>query len=90
MKKNHQTKLIQGIFTVEKAKYILLELINQKIKFHSLKKFSNEERFGEDCDNSLNRINELVKEREELLNWLNKLTNAEKLKIESNIHLEQI
>ncbi len=54
-------KLIDGTFTAENARTVLHALVNSKIGYHRLEKFSHEERFGKDIHHSEKRINELVK-----------------------------
>ncbi|MCB0645547.1 MAG: hypothetical protein KDC49_02720 [Saprospiraceae bacterium] len=84
---NHTTKLIDGSFTKENAKSVLLKLIGDKISYHQLKKFSNEERFNHDHEHSQQRITELSSEREQLLKWLDQFEDAEKLQINCKIEI---
>ena len=83
----HTTKLIDGNFTIENAKSVLLKLIGDKISYHQLKKFSNEERFNQDHEHSQQRISELSSEREQLLNWLDQFDDSEKLQINCKIEI---
>ena len=86
--KKHDTKLIDGNFTVQKANIVLSELLSYKINFHNLEKFSNEERFGKDYEHSEKRIKELNKEKTELGNWLQSLNETDKIKIKCTISLK--
>lgn len=54
-----QFKLIDGIFSAADAKEVLLMLLEEKIKFHGLKSFSDEVRTGNKNRDSLARIAEL-------------------------------
>ena len=51
--------LIDGKFKSAEAKKILLTLLHDKIKYHELEVFSNQERFGTELVNSNQRIKEL-------------------------------
>lgn len=53
-------KLIDGTFSAINARTVLHALISSKIGFHRLDKFSHEERFGKDINQSERRINELI------------------------------
>lgn len=88
--KKHTTKLIEGKFSHSKAKSLLTELLSYKINYHQLRKFSNEERFGRDCEHSENRITELTKEKQELTEWLNSLENTDTVNILCNINMQAL
>lgn len=83
-------KLIDGDFTPEKARILLLELLHYKINFHKVEKFSNEFRFGEDKDRSENRINELTDEKYGLMAWLELMEKAEGFRIHCSIEVETL
>ncbi len=87
--KKHNTKLIEGNFSPEKAKTILMELLSRKINFHEKEKFSNELRFGEDRDHCAKRIKQLTQERQDLIQWLDTLDAKDNLKINCVISLEK-
>ena len=88
--KKHTTKLIQGDFTKEKAKALLLELLSYKINYHQMQKFSDEVRFGKDIEHSEKRIKELIKEKKELNDWFNLLQNTDIVNVNCNITMEII
>ena len=67
MKIKEPIKLIEGKFSPEDAKEVLLELINHKINFHSLKNFSSEERFSQTIEGSKKRIEYLKEAKRKLL-----------------------
>jgi hypothetical protein len=58
--------LVDGKFSAEDAREILLSLINNKIKFHELKNFSYEVRYSRSDNHSVMRIAELKACREAL------------------------
>ncbi len=60
-------KLIDGKFSPNEAKEILLNIISSKIQFHTIKDFSSEIRTGEPEYKSRQRINELQKTRDRIL-----------------------
>lgn len=81
-------KLIDGEFTPARAKTLLLELIQYKINFHKVEKFSNEFRYGEDREHSENRINELTDEKYGLMAWLELMEKTEGFRIHCSIEVE--
>lgn len=54
-------QLIDGTFTPAEAAQVLHSLVKSKIDYHSMEKFSNEERFGSDLSHSEKRLRELTK-----------------------------
>ncbi|CAN5663198.1 hypothetical protein BH10BAC3_BH10BAC3_38170 [soil metagenome] len=66
MKKNHSFKLIDGQFSPSDAGKIVFALVSSKINYHSMEKFSNEERFGKDATHSEKRIKALRKVKDSL------------------------
>lgn len=85
---NLETRLIDGCFSKIKAKTVLLELINNKINFHKVEKFSNEIRFGQDTDHSEKRIQALNIEKENLLAWIESVDNNAALRLNCVITTE--
>jgi hypothetical protein len=81
--------LIDGEFSPEDAKEILIDLINKKIQFHSLKSHENWERFGQIDDFATSRIKALESARERVIS-MSKLAfpNDVKLKIKSAIEID--
>ena len=59
MKKHHSIKLIEGEFTPSQTRSVLLELIGNKIRYHTLEAFSIKERFNGDVSCSEKRVAEL-------------------------------
>lgn len=51
--------LLNGIFSPDEARQVLLSLVKSKIDFHNMEKLSNEERFGRDIAHSERRLAEL-------------------------------
>ncbi|MEP6466307.1 MAG: hypothetical protein ABJB05_08375 [Parafilimonas sp.] len=66
MKQTEKFILIKGLFSAEDATEVLLSLINYKIRFHQMKNFSLQERFGKNDKYSLERIDELKVSRERI------------------------
>ena len=48
MKKTETLMLIDGSFTIDEAKEIVVNIIFSKIIFHNVKNLSSQERFGKD------------------------------------------
>ncbi|MFT5713506.1 MAG: hypothetical protein ACI9WT_000041 [Flavobacterium sp.] len=64
MKNTKELKLIDGHFSPDEAREILMDIFLGKIDFHENKNFSSEERFGKEDVISLKRIPELKKSME--------------------------
>ena len=89
MKTNLQTRLIDGEYTIEEAREILVNLYSNKIKFHDLKIFNSMIRFGKEDTHSKKRIAELKQNLQEITEYLNSLeTNNQTISIKSNIEIE--
>jgi hypothetical protein len=54
-------KLIDGHFSPDEAREIVMNVFLSKIQFHQNKNFSSEERFGKEDVNAVKRIPELKK-----------------------------
>lgn len=81
-------KFIKGKFSPEAAKEVLLNLLNQKIQFHSLQNFSSEERFGKPVPGSQKRIEELKEAKEKVVSITDKAARENlSLKVDSIIHI---
>jgi hypothetical protein len=81
--------LIDGVFSNEEAKEILMNVFSTKILFHELKNFSSEERFGKPDKTASKRIPELKKEVEKVLQILSEAKiNNKTLRISSEINIK--
>ncbi len=67
MEKVEKLKLIEGIFSSQEARDILMNIFNAKIHFNEMKNFGSEERFGKEDENAKRRISELKKEVEKIM-----------------------
>ncbi|WP_026994845.1 hypothetical protein [Flectobacillus major] len=91
MSKFEKVELIEGIFTHEDAKEILINIFSTKIQFHELKNFSSQERFGEDDKVAQKRIPELKRSVGNILKVLEEAKKQNKyLKITSEINISLI
>ena len=87
--KNQTEDLVRGEYSAGEAREIISNLIVQKINFHNLKNFSSKERFGETDQNSLQRIEELKKSKQRMLQMIDTAEEAGKsVKISSTITIE--
>ncbi len=86
--KAEKLKLIEGDFSCQEAKELLLNIFSTKINFHKLKNFSSQERTGSSDIATLKRLNELQKEAEKLNNFIKQVekTNC-RISITSSINL---
>lgn len=66
MNKIEKLTLIEGTFSDEEAKEILMNIFSTKINFHEVKNFSSIERFGEVDATAQKRIPDLKREVEKL------------------------
>lgn len=81
MKNTNEFKLIQGVFTPDEGKEIVMNAFIQKINFHQNKNFSSMERFGNEDVSSIKRIPELKIS-------INKLSELIKIAKQNNQMLE--
>jgi hypothetical protein len=89
MPRTEKVQLIAGTFDPADAKDILVALINSKINFHHLKNFSSEERFGEPCTSSKERIEQLKEARQMVIDILQAAAdNDDKVIIDSVIKIK--
>lgn len=85
-------QLIKGVFTFSEASYVIMNLINEKIKFHKSQRLQIWER-----DHTCNtdqidmRINELEKEKKNIQEFMDTIPDQElKLKINSTIEISVV
>jgi hypothetical protein len=79
----HEFKLIDGTFTAEEAKRILLEMLNNKVNFHNRQIHRIQEQSNGNTEASENRMNELLDTIDALKVIL---LNADKNKSHIKIH----
>lgn len=78
MNKTEKLTLIEGTFSNEEVKEILMNLFSTKIDFHELKNFSSIERFGEVDATAQKRIPQLKQEVEKLTKLLAEANTSKK------------
>jgi hypothetical protein len=87
----YQFKLIQGEFSSQDAKTVLMSVINSKINFHNLNAFSEFVKNNEDCETSKQRISVLTSSLEDINKFLEESDrNGKRLKINGDITIEFI
>jgi hypothetical protein len=87
----NQLNFIEGQFTAEEAKEILINIFTTKIKFHELKNFSSQIRNGHGDDFAQKRIlflNEELKKIQTIIEEANTLNKKLIIKSEIYISLE--
>ena len=88
MKKKETIELIKGSFTADEAREILLQMLNNKIKFHDLKNWSSMERFGKSDVFSEERLKSLKESRKKLEQLLaESISGEETITINSTIEI---
>ncbi|WP_366183538.1 hypothetical protein [Flavobacterium ovatum] len=89
MDSKQELKLIDGTFLPNEAIEILLNLYNQKIKFHELKNFSTQECTGTAHSYSVQRIPELEVDIETIKKIIKDAAEKnQKLIIKSILHID--
>lgn len=78
MKKKETIELIKGSFSPDEAKEILLQMLNNKMKFHKLKNWSSQERFGKPDAFSEERLKSLEESRKKVEKLLSESTGGER------------
>ena len=83
--------LIKGDFSVSEATEIIDELFQTKIRFHELKNFGIQERFGETDPHTDQRIDELKSHKEKALALILQAKNTgQNLKVNSTVSIELV
>lgn len=73
-----QADLIDGQFTPEDARELLIDLFSRKTNFHEIKNFSANERFGKDDPVHINRIHALTNSMEQLNRLFQEVKGSDK------------
>lgn len=87
MQNEQRIKLVDGIFSVEDANLLLLELLRFKIGFHEQRLFRDYKEFNQDYSNSKKRIEALNKSLENFRGLIAKAYESDSL-IEINCEIE--
>jgi len=82
--------LLNGIFTGMETKEILTALFKDKIRFHSLKNFSHEERFSKPHLHAQERIPELKKILSDVLDYLEQNGKDNNFEIHADVRMKVI
>jgi hypothetical protein len=82
-------KLIDGNFTAQEAREILLKIYSDKIQFHEMRNFSAQERFGKPDLHSSMRISELQAAKEEIKRELASVDPETFVRINSTIEVHK-
>lgn len=88
MNKIEKLTLIEGDFSFDEAKEIVMSMFSSKINFHNIQNWSSQERFGKDDAIAQKRIPELrneIKKLEEFL--LEAKAKNKKLVVSSEINI---
>ncbi|MBK9419651.1 MAG: hypothetical protein IPN44_01195 [Flavobacteriales bacterium] len=89
MKQPESFTLLNGCFTAQDAKEVLMSVFQAKIHFHQMQNFSSQERFGREDVMALKRIPELKKNLQGILEVIAQAaaTNM-KLNVTSEVNIE--
>lgn len=84
-----EVRLINGTFSPNEAKELLMNLYTHKIQFHQLKNFSANERLNKEDVIVFEKIEELTKSKQVVLDVIqNAIDNNQELIIKSTISIE--
>lgn len=91
MNNTEPIRLIDGTFTAEEAREILLNLFNYKINFHELKNFSSWERNGMSHPHSSVRLPELKADRERITAMISEaMASGDELIVLSTVSIQRV
>jgi uncharacterized protein with von Willebrand factor type A (vWA) domain len=86
MQKKFEVDLINGEFSTEDARELLIDLFSRKTNFHEIKNFSANERFGKDDPIHMNRIDCLTNNIQKLNLLFRELSESDcRLVIKSDV-----
>lgn len=89
-KQVNEFNLVRGIFTRIETKEILTALFKDKIRFHTLKNFSHEERYSKPHLHAQKRIPELKKNLNDVLDFLESNEKDNNFEIHADIRIKAI
>lgn len=88
MKNTNEFKLIDGHFSPDEAREIVMNVFLEKIQFHKNKNFSSEERFGKEDITAVKRILELKRSMDSISKLIEEAKqNNETLQIISEVKI---
>ncbi len=87
MSTERKFNLVNGSFTIDEIKPILLKMVNDKIDFHQLMIFSWKERFGKPNISSEKRIVELENTKIKLLEFFNENSSTKRVNVYTDINI---
>nr|WP_294774636.1 hypothetical protein [uncultured Flavobacterium sp.] len=84
-----EIKLIDGVFTPNEAKSILVTMIDNKINYHKLDDFSFHIRTNRHPHHSKQRVEELLETKAQLRSWIDLIQeHSTELKIKGTVIIE--
>lgn len=89
-KQKNQFNLLNGTFTTNDAKEIMATLFNDKIRFHRLRNFSHEERFGVPDPLAAERVPLLKQALEDILTLLKQHDADARFEIHADIKITPV
>jgi hypothetical protein len=82
-----EIKLIDGVFTPNEAKSLLVTMIDNKINYHKLDDFSYHIRTDRHPHHSKERVEELLETKAQLRSWIDLIQHSS-LKIKGTVTIE--
>ncbi|NQV52885.1 MAG: hypothetical protein HQ500_06865 [Flavobacteriales bacterium] len=80
-------QLIDSSFTKDEGCEVIMALLDNKIKFHQNKRFSEEERLGKDLSRSGVRIEELRQEKKRVQAFFEQLDGEQNVSVSGLVHM---
>lgn len=91
MKKNEKLIIIDGRYSYDEAKEILMTMFSSKLNFLNIKNWSSQERYGKEDEMAQKRISALRNEMKKLEEILSEVKSKNKmLVISSEINISEI
>lgn len=84
-----EIKLIDGVFTPDEAKSVLITMIDNKINYHKLDDFSYHIRTDRHPHHSKKRVDELLETKAQLRSWIDLIQpHSPQLRIKGTVIIE--
>lgn len=86
----NEFNLIDGTFKASETSELLSSLFLNKVRFHNLKNFSHQERFGTPDTDAQKRIESLEATLEDVLNFLKKYGSEATFEIQADVNIKLV
>lgn len=80
--------LLEGEFPALTARQEIAQLLQERIRYHGMQSFSNQIRFGEDCEKHEQKTRELKMLMQRITELMNVVNEDERVKIKAWVEVE--